>query len=91
MANASALKPFDGRTKIRQTLSSLPHFSSGQNLTFLEVQAQHAFIRDEASKGRFDASLTRWCFEMLREVFDRCVVRDLGPRSGEGGEVEHVC
>lgn len=85
------MQPFAGRTKIREALAALPHFKSGQNLTFLEVQAQHAFIRDEASKGRFDAALTRWCFEMLRELFDRCVVRELGPRVGDGSEPEHVC
>lgn len=32
---------------------------------FLEVQAQHAFIRDESSKGRWDAALTRSLFIYL--------------------------
>ena len=60
-------------------------------LQFLEVQAQHAFIRDESSKGRWDAALTRSLFTFMMEVFERTVGRDLGPREGTVGEVEHVC
>src|SRR5438477_7287453 len=64
-----------------------------QNLFWqlLEVQAQHAFIRDEHSKGRWDAALTRSLFSFMMEVFDRTVGRDLGPRMGDGHQVEHVC
>ena len=58
---------------------------------FLEVQAQHAFIRDESSKGRWDAALTRSLFTFMLEVFERTVGRDLGPRVEQGGEQEHVC
>jgi hypothetical protein len=57
----------------------------------LEVQAQHAFIRDEQSKGRWDAALTRSLFSFMMEVFDRTVGRDLGPKVNEGGESVHVC
>ena len=61
------------------------------NLQFIEVQAQHAFIRDESSKGRWDAALTRSLFTFMMEVFERTAGRDLGPREGEIGEPEHVC
>lgn len=67
----------------------------GRNRTdfcqFLEVQAQHAFIRDESSKGRWDAALTRSLFGMMMESFNRNVARDLGPRKAGNGKVEHVC
>ena len=58
---------------------------------FLEVQAQHAFIRDESSKGRWDAALTRSLFSFMMEVFERTVGRDLGPKIERGEGVEHVC
>lgn len=58
---------------------------------FLEVQAQHAFIRDEQSKGRWDAALTRSLFGFMMEVFERTVGNDLGPRVDAGGKLEHVC
>ena len=59
--------------------------------SFLEVQAQHAFIRDESSKGRWDAALTRNLFGFMLEVFERTVGRDLGPRMDNNAQVEHVC
>lgn len=58
---------------------------------FLEVQAQHAFIRDESSKGRWDAALTRSLFTFMLEVFERTVGRDLGPRVEKGDKIEHIC
>ncbi|KAI0307823.1 dienelactone hydrolase [Multifurca ochricompacta] len=78
--------PRAGRDLIRKTLedASVP-------VSFLEVQAQHAFIRDESSKGRWDAALTRSLFTFMVEVFERTVGRDLGPKvEGEQG-LEHVC
>lgn len=57
----------------------------------LEVQAQHAFIRDESSKGRWDAALTRSCFSFMMELFERTVARDFGPRVGGVAEPAHVC
>jgi carboxymethylenebutenolidase len=57
----------------------------------MEVQAQHAFIRDESSKGRFDAALSRSLFSSMMELFTRAVARDLGPRAAAQGKVEHVC
>ena len=55
------------------------------------MQAQHAFIRDESSKGRWDAALTRSLFTFMMEVFERTVGRDLVERVGDGGKIEHVC
>jgi hypothetical protein len=60
-------------------------------LQFLEVQAQHAFIRDEHSKGRWDAALTRSLFTFMMEVFERTVGRDLGPKTSLTKVLEHVC
>lgn len=65
----------------------LPDF----NMQFLEVQAQHAFIRDESSKGRWDAALTRSLFSFMMEVFERTVGRDLGPQVNDVTEISHVC
>ncbi|KAJ9125664.1 hypothetical protein QFC22_000626 [Naganishia vaughanmartiniae] len=78
--------PREGRDLIRKTMEDrdIP-------FTLMEVQAQHAFIRDNSSKGRWDAALTRSLFGMMMELFDRCVVRDLGPRSTSRSKVEHVC
>ncbi|KAH7883637.1 dienelactone hydrolase [Phlebopus sp. FC_14] len=78
--------PRVGRDLIRATLED-----ANVPCSFLEVQAQHAFIRDESSKGRWDAALTRSLFTFMMEVFERTVGRDLGPRVDKGGEVEHVC
>lgn len=78
--------PRAGRDLIRRTLDD-----ANVTVSFLEVQAQHAFIRDEQSKGRWDAALTRSLFGFMMEVFERTVGNDLGPRVNEGGEVEHVC
>lgn len=58
---------------------------------FIEVQAQHAFVRDEQSKGRWDAALTRSIFGFMMEVFERTVGRDLGERVDDGSKIEHVC
>ncbi|EPQ60774.1 dienelactone hydrolase [Gloeophyllum trabeum ATCC 11539] len=78
--------PREGRDLIRKTLED-----ANVTTTFLEVQAQHAFIRDESSKGRWDAALTRSLFSFMLEVFERTVGRDLGPRAGGPAHIEHVC
>jgi len=75
-----------GRDLIRKTLEDANVVCS-----FLEVQAQHAFIRDESSKGRWDAALTRSLFTFMLEVFERTVGRDLGPRSNDKAVVAHMC
>ncbi|KAF8528141.1 dienelactone hydrolase [Hysterangium stoloniferum] len=78
--------PRQGRDLIRKTLED-------QDIpcSFLEVQAQHAFIRDESSKGRWDAALTKSLFGFMMEVFERTVGRDLGSRAGAQVEIAHVC
>ncbi|KAI0304866.1 dienelactone hydrolase [Russula brevipes] len=78
--------PRAGRDLIRKTLED-----ANVLVSFLEVQAQHAFIRDESSKGRWDAALTRSLFSFMMEVFERTVGRDLGPHVEGGKAVEHVC
>ncbi|CDO75257.1 hypothetical protein BN946_scf184967.g10 [Trametes cinnabarina] len=78
--------PREGRDLIRRTLED-----ANVATTFVEVQAQHAFIRDEASKGRWDAALTRSLFSLLLETFERTVGRDLGERVDDGRKIEHVC
>ncbi|KAF2731024.1 alpha/beta-hydrolase [Polyplosphaeria fusca] len=79
--------PAAGRDKIRKTLHE-----AGVAFSWFEAAwAQHAFIRDELSKGRYDAALAGVCFEMLREVFGRTLRGDLGERSGGEVEVEDVC
>jgi len=78
--------PRVGRDLIRKSLED-----ANVPVSFLEVQAQHAFIRDESSKGRWDAALTRSLFSFMMEVFDRTVGRDLGPRVDLNTAPEHVC
>ncbi|OBU01521.1 hypothetical protein VE01_00349 [Pseudogymnoascus verrucosus] len=79
--------PPAGRDKIRLKLRE-----AGVVFSWFEVAgAQHAFIRDEMSKGRFDGAVTRVCWGMLEEVFGRVLRTELGERVGGGGEVEHVC
>ncbi|KAL8279143.1 hypothetical protein RQP46_008399 [Phenoliferia psychrophenolica] len=75
--------PKEGRNLIRDTLTS-PSIQPPLKLSFLELQANHAFIRDEMSKGRFDSALSKVCFELLLEVFTRTIARDLGDRVAEG-------
>jgi carboxymethylenebutenolidase len=79
--------PAAGRDLIRKTLHE-----AGVVFSFYEpAWAQHAFIRDESSKGRYDAALTGVCFEMLKELFARTLRSELGPRSGGDVEIEDVC
>ncbi|KAF8468317.1 Alpha/Beta hydrolase protein [Kalaharituber pfeilii] len=76
-----------GRDLIRSTLSS-----SKVRFSFYEFAwAQHAFIRDESSKGRYDPAVSKICFEILLELFNRVLKTDLGEfvPEGEGGEL--VC
>ncbi|THW08056.1 alpha/beta-hydrolase [Aureobasidium pullulans] len=79
--------PPEGRDLIRKTLHE-----SGICFSFFEAAwAQHAFIRDEMSKGRYDPGLTKICFEILLELFNRTLRSDLGPRVGGEQEIEDVC
>ncbi|KAF1810110.1 alpha/beta-hydrolase [Eremomyces bilateralis CBS 781.70] len=79
--------PPAGRDLIRKTLTD-----AGVVYSLYEVAwAQHAFIRDELSKGRYDPAISNICFSMLMEVFNRCLRSDLGPREGGGGEAIGGC
>lgn len=79
--------PPTGRDLIRKTLHE-----AGTVFSFWEpAWAQHAFIRDELSKGRYDPALSGICFQMLLELFGRSLTSDLGPLVSETGEVEDVC
>ncbi|KAK1814697.1 hypothetical protein LTR12_010919 [Friedmanniomyces endolithicus] len=79
--------PPAGRDAIRQAL-----VNANVTFSFYELAwAQHAFIRDELSKGRYDPALAGICFQILLEMFGRTLSGDLGPREGDGGEVEDVC
>ncbi|KAI9889626.1 MAG: hypothetical protein M1814_005134 [Vezdaea aestivalis] len=79
--------PPAGRDLIRQTL-----YEKGVVFSFYEVAwAQHAFIRDELSKGRYDPAISKICFEMLLELFERCLKLDLGARDGGEQKIENVC
>ncbi|KAI0025832.1 dienelactone hydrolase [Xylariomycetidae sp. FL0641] len=79
--------PDAGRDLIRQKLRA-----AGAVFSFHEFAwAQHAFIRDELSKGRYDPAVSKICFEVLLELFGRALKTDLGPRDGTPAKVEHVC
>lgn len=79
--------PPEGRDLIRKTLHD-----AGTIFSFYEVAwAQHAFIRDELSKGRYDPAIAAVCFDMLLELFGRTLTSELGPASNDDMQVEDVC
>lgn len=79
--------PLEGRDLIRSKLRS-----AGVDMTFLEINdAQHAFIRDELSKGRYDPALTKSCMEWLFELFERKLKLDYGEHDGKKQVIENVC
>ena len=79
--------PDAGRDLIRQKMRD-----AGVTFSWHEFAwAQHAFIRDELSKGRYDPAITKACFEVLMEVFGRVLKTELGQKEGDGGPVEHIC
>ncbi|KAK3944470.1 putative Carboxymethylenebutenolidase [Diplogelasinospora grovesii] len=79
--------PDAGRDLIRLKLRE-----AGVCFSFHEFAwAQHAFIRDELSKGRYDPAITKACFEVLLELFGRVLKTELGEKDGKEQKVEHVC
>ena len=44
------------------------------DFSWLEFNARHAFIRDELSKGRYDASITKISIDVALELFRRRLV-----------------
>lgn len=76
-----------GRDLIRRRLHE-----AGKTFSFYEVAwAQHAFIRDELSKGRYDPAVAGICFQMMMELFGRTLSSGLGPMEGGEEEPEDVC
>ncbi|GAA5897017.1 hypothetical protein JCM5296_004273 [Sporobolomyces johnsonii] len=82
--------PLEGRTFIRETLTAKT-VQPPLKLSFLELQANHAFIRDEMSKGRFDAAITKVTLELLLETFGRTIGIDLGEPVEVKDEGKLVC
>ncbi|KAF3985437.1 hypothetical protein FT663_05299 [Candidozyma haemuli var. vulneris] len=79
--------PLEGRDLIRSTLRRNP-----TQLTFIEInEAQHAFVRDENSKDRYDAAVTGLCFQWLLELFNRRLKLDYGEHDGKDVVIEDVC
>lgn len=79
--------PLEGRDLIRATLRK-----NEVQLTFIEInEAQHAFVRDEQSKDRYDPGVTKACFEWLLDLFNRRLKLDLGERDSKPVVLEHVC
>ncbi|KAK7429270.1 hypothetical protein QQZ08_004280 [Neonectria magnoliae] len=79
--------PAAGRDLIRAKLREAGVVTSWHEFAW----AQHAFIRDELSKGRYDPAITKICFEVLLELFGRTLKNDLGARDGEVAPPEHIC
>ncbi|CAL9728372.1 hypothetical protein MOUN0_D02674 [Monosporozyma unispora] len=79
--------PPEGRDLIRKTLRD-----NDVKFTFLELMdAQHAFIRDESSRDRYDSALTECCLSLMLEQFNRRLKTALGPFQGDNTAIEHVC
>ena len=79
--------PAEGRDLIRLKLRQASVVTSFYEFAW----AQHAFIRDELSKGRYDPAVTKVCFEVLLELFGRVLKTELGPQDGDVPAPEHVC
>lgn len=59
--------PLEGRTKLRNALNE-----AGITHSWLELAwVQHAYIRDELSKGRYDSAAARVTFELMFDLFFR--------------------
>ena len=56
--------PFDGRTKVRARLEEV-----GANYQWLEMNAAHAFLRDEGP--RYNAALAAQCYGLALDLFHR--------------------
>lgn len=79
--------PLEGRDLIRSELRK-----NDVEMTFIEINdAQHAFIRDEMSKGRYDPATTKNCMEWLFELFNRKLKLDYGEHDGNETQIENVC
>lgn len=63
--------PTDGRRLIYDALTA-----ADVNFTWHEFNAQHAFMRDEGH--RYDPQLSRLCFGLVLELFDRRLTNGIG-------------
>jgi carboxymethylenebutenolidase len=63
--------PLDGRLRIHARLEE-----AGVNFQWIELNAQHAFLRDEGP--RYDPALSRLCFNFVFELFNRRLGDALG-------------
>eukprot|EP00123_Amoebidium_parasiticum_P019947 comp38372_c0_seq1/m.47352 comp38372_c0_seq1/g.47352 ORF comp38372_c0_seq1/g.47352 comp38372_c0_seq1/m.47352 type:complete len:271 (-) comp38372_c0_seq1:155-967(-) len=78
--------PRAGIREIKDTLED-----NNVDFAWCELNARHAFLRDESSKGRYDASLTRACQMLMLEVFHRRLTlgcpssKDFVAQSGAAG------
>ena len=57
--------PAEGRDKVRSAL-----VAAGTNFQWLEVNGQHAFMRDENSYGRYDAELALSTYGLAIKLFN---------------------
>lgn len=79
--------PPEGRDLIRKTLRD-----AGAFFSFIEFAgAQHAFVRDESSKGRYDPAVTGLGLDMLYELFHRTLTLNLGDCDSTPIKVDNVC
>lgn len=79
--------PLEGRDLIRSEMRK-----KNIDMTFIEINdAQHAFVRDELSKGRYDPATTKNCFEWLLELFNRKLKLEYGDHDGLAEKIENVC
>mmetsp|Transcript_13302 Transcript_13302/g.23875 ORF Transcript_13302/g.23875 Transcript_13302/m.23875 type:complete len:271 (-) Transcript_13302:2182-2994(-) len=78
--------PLEGREKIKKAMEEC-----GAGFSWMELNARHAFIRDELSKGRYDASLAQICLLAALEIFRRRLIlqmpiqRDVQPQATAAG------
>lgn len=79
--------PLEGRDLIRSRLRQ-----NNIAMTFIEINdAQHAFVRDELSKGRYDPAVTKLCFDWMLELFTRKLKLEYGQHDGQNRVIENVC
>eukprot|EP00164_Ancoracysta_twista_P011711 GFYU01018169.1.p1 GENE.GFYU01018169.1~~GFYU01018169.1.p1 ORF type:complete len:273 (-),score=48.68 GFYU01018169.1:66-884(-) len=65
--------PAEGRAMIHKAL-----VDANADFQWCEFNAQHAFIRDEASKGRYDPALTKVSHTLMFELFGRQLTLGVG-------------
>lgn len=61
--------PVEGRTVVREAL-----IQGGATYQWSELNANHAFLRDECSKGRYDGAISALAWAMSFELFQRRLV-----------------